>query len=76
MMERLKKHYGISFIFVVLIILLNANTLCAAVVYELERKWGGFGTEEGRFDSPKGIVVDDEDNVFVADFKNHRIQKF
>jgi DNA-binding beta-propeller fold protein YncE len=37
---------------------------------------GGKGTEDGEFDSPTGITVDGNGNVFVADTGNGRIQKF
>ena len=37
---------------------------------------GGKGTEDGEFDSPTGIAVDGNGNVFVADSGNGRIQKF
>ncbi|KKL92458.1 hypothetical protein LCGC14_1884450, partial [marine sediment metagenome] len=30
----------------------------------------------GQFDAPAGIDVDGHENVYVADFNNHRIQKF
>jgi uncharacterized protein (TIGR03663 family) len=37
--------------------------------------WGSFGTENGQFNEPWGITVD-EQYVYVADTWNHRIQKF
>ena len=37
---------------------------------------GGFGGNEGQFSDPQGLFVDSEGNVFVADTKNNRIQKF
>jgi len=37
---------------------------------------GGEGTDQGRFNGPKGIAVDPEGNYFVVDSNNHRIQKF
>jgi predicted membrane-bound mannosyltransferase/DNA-binding beta-propeller fold protein YncE len=39
------------------------------------RGWGGFGGEQGQFNEPWGIAVDDQ-FVYVADTWNHRIQKF
>jgi DNA-binding beta-propeller fold protein YncE len=39
-------------------------------------KWGAEGTGNGQFNSPFGIAVDADGNVYVADTYNHRIQKF
>ena len=38
-------------------------------------KWGSFGTGNGQFDTPRGIVIDSAGNVYVSE-DNHRIQKF
>jgi uncharacterized protein (TIGR03663 family) len=38
--------------------------------------WGDLGSLEGQFDSPKGLAIDSQGNVYVADSQNHRIQKF
>jgi DNA-binding beta-propeller fold protein YncE len=38
--------------------------------------WGEPGTSEGQLNFPKGIAVDSQGNVYVADSQNHRIQKF
>jgi glucose/arabinose dehydrogenase len=46
------------------------------------RKWGGpfglniFGPFNSWFATVTSIAIDQSDNVFVADFYNHRIQKF
>lgn len=37
---------------------------------------GGKGTEDGQFDSPTGIAIDGNGNVFVADTGNGRIEEF
>jgi len=39
-------------------------------------QWGRAGTADGEFLGPGGIAVDASGNVFVADYGNHRIQKF
>ncbi|MCL2178200.1 MAG: IPT/TIG domain-containing protein [Proteobacteria bacterium] len=33
------------------------------------------GSEAERFDQPRGIAIDRESNLYVADYNNHRIQK-
>ncbi|WP_236860144.1 6-bladed beta-propeller [Candidatus Formimonas warabiya] len=38
--------------------------------------WEGSGSGAGQFNMPFGIAADAEDNVYVADTMNHRIQKF
>jgi DNA-binding beta-propeller fold protein YncE len=46
------------------------------------RKWGGLfgmnisGSRPGWFKTATGVTVGPENNIFVADFYNHRIQKF
>jgi glucose/arabinose dehydrogenase/plastocyanin/uncharacterized protein YjiK len=40
------------------------------------RTYGEFGTNNGTFTSPKGIAVDQQGNVYVADTANNRIQVF
>jgi peptidylamidoglycolate lyase len=39
-------------------------------------EWGKKGNGEGEFDIPHGITIDKNDNVFVADRENNRIQEF
>ena len=43
---------------------------------EVERKIGHFGSELGEFSFPQGITVNSQDNLFVCDSKNKRIQVF
>jgi DNA-binding beta-propeller fold protein YncE len=44
--------------------------------YQFITKWGSLGTEPGQFDGPSGLAVDNEDNIYVTENDNHRIQKF
>jgi len=39
-------------------------------------QWGKEGVEPGEFDRPYGLAVDKDGNFYVADFGNHRVQKF
>jgi len=39
-------------------------------------QWGGKGSANGRFQNPRGIAVDKNGRVYVADTGNSRIQKF
>ena len=39
-------------------------------------KFGSNGTSDGQFSEPRGICIDPEGKVFVADHGNHRIQVF
>jgi hypothetical protein len=38
------------------------------------KSWGEPGNKPGQFDTPHSIAVDAQDNVYVADRGNHRIQ--
>ena len=38
--------------------------------------WGGYGSREGAFGDPVGVVISPGREVFVADHGNNRIQKF
>jgi DNA-binding beta-propeller fold protein YncE len=40
------------------------------------RQWGGHGREPGEFLRPRGMDIDDDDRIYVADSCNHRIQVF
>src|SRR6185369_168359 len=40
------------------------------------KSWGEPGDKPGQFDTPHSIATDAEDNIYVADRGNHRIQVF
>ena len=44
--------------------------------YSFSAQWGSPGSGSGQFNQPHGVAVDSSGNVYVADFNNHRIQKF
>jgi DNA-binding beta-propeller fold protein YncE len=43
---------------------------------ELMYSWGEPGASQGQFVAPHNIVVDEDENIYVADRENHRIQVF
>jgi DNA-binding beta-propeller fold protein YncE len=43
---------------------------------EFDREWGGAGSGPGEFDDPWGIATDPENNVYVTDTDNFRVQVF
>ena len=43
---------------------------------KLELKWGTLGTKIGQFNSPRGLSIDGQGNVYVLDVNNSFVQKF
>ena len=39
-------------------------------------QWGEAGSAEGQLNGPTGIEFDADDNLYVVDSRNHRVQKF
>jgi len=54
----------------------HGSVLPASQDYKLVDEWGGSGSADGQFLQPFGIAIDGDDNVFISDPMNHRIQKF
>jgi DNA-binding beta-propeller fold protein YncE len=55
---------------------LSAQAFAAEAPPTFVLKWGEEGTGDGQFLTPWGAAVDNRGNVYVADYENHRIQKF
>lgn len=59
--------------FFLLATLINAQSLYAQT---FSFTFGSRGTETGQFDHPFGVAVDGSGNIYVADTRNVRVQKF
>lgn len=44
--------------------------------YTLDLAFGGFGLGLGLLDTPVAVAVDDQENIYVVDQGNYRVQKF
>ena len=56
------------------------DKMCCVTIFsslgKMIKTFGKFGHKDGEFDTPRGVAVDDEDNIYVVDKGNSRIQKF
>ncbi|MDE1839193.1 MAG: hypothetical protein KGH87_04650 [Thaumarchaeota archaeon] len=64
---------SITIIFLLLIIPLAIHTANATTP---QITFGSLGPGSGQLDLPRGIAVDDFGNIYVADNRNHRVEKF
>jgi len=68
--------------FLVVILALFPLTIISSIsatngsTYEFVLKWGEPGTGDGQFNRTRGIAIDSNDNVYVGDYNNYRVQKF
>eukprot|EP01112_Ceratiomyxa_fruticulosa_P008821 TRINITY_DN2285_c0_g1_i1.p1 TRINITY_DN2285_c0_g1~~TRINITY_DN2285_c0_g1_i1.p1 ORF type:complete len:538 (+),score=123.40 TRINITY_DN2285_c0_g1_i1:1470-3083(+) len=44
--------------------------------YKVIKSFGSYGEDNDQFDSPYGVCVDSQDNIFVTDYKNQRVSVF
>lgn len=67
-----------SFISVALLlsIPLVLSTSAYSQDYEFVLEWGSQGTGDGQFNVPSAIDFDSDENAYVVDCGNHKIQKF
>jgi len=50
-------------------------TTCTSVPSNIQT-WGESGSKPGRFSGPTGVAAGPQNNVYVTDWGNHRIQRF
>ena len=55
---------------------LSNNVMVYTLRGELVHEFGWRGTDPGRFEGPLGICVDDDGLVYVAEWRNNRVQVF
>ena len=63
-------------VFVFAVLLLGSTITSSTLAADAALNFGGRGTEPGQLDEPRGVFVDADGNVFVADTRNDRVQKF
>jgi len=69
--------FFILFLSLILLTLPRQNALVASDgSATFVTSWGSDVTSNGNLKMPQGIAVDSSGNIFVADTRNHRIQKF
>ena len=57
------------------IIVAECNGNCISIFNPKGEKLRSFGSQ-GQFSTPRGVAVDDDDNILVVDAGNNRVQKF
>ena len=57
------------------IIVAECNVNCISIFNPKGEKLRSFGSQ-GQFSNPRGVAVDDDDNILVVDAGNNRVQKF
>jgi DNA-binding beta-propeller fold protein YncE len=78
---KIKKSSSPKIVSIIIVLLcslfLASNVIPAyAQTYTFATKWGSLGSGVGQFDHPEGIAIDSSGNIYVADNRNDRIQKF
>ena len=61
---------------ILFILVLMSASVTHAQTYTFITKWGSEGSGDGQFNTPLDVAVDSSDNVYVAEWDNHRVQKF
>jgi DNA-binding beta-propeller fold protein YncE len=64
------------FIVIFAFLLLGSTITNSTFAVDSSLNFGGRGTDAGQMDEPRGITVDSEGMIYVADTRNDRVQKF
>ena len=59
-----------------LLLLISLCEPVQAETYAFSLQWGGTGSANGQFERPWGIAIDGNNNVYVTQLANPRVQKF
>ncbi|HQJ88007.1 MAG TPA: PKD domain-containing protein [Methanoregulaceae archaeon] len=72
----MRPSYGAVIIALVLLVVLSVTVVSGAEEYVFVTAWGSGGTANGQFNLSYGAALDGENNVYICDFQNNRVQKF
>ena len=64
------------FIVIFAFLLLGSTVTNSTFAVDSSLNFGGRGTDAGQLDEPRGVFVDSEGMIYVADTRNDRVQKF
>jgi streptogramin lyase len=70
------KHFLVVILALFPITMIPSISATNGSTYDFVLKWGSSGTEDGQFHYPYGVAVDSNDNIYVTDVYNYRVQKF
>ena len=77
--ERMAQPGGIAFVMDGMWVVTDGSNHCVLIFDgedQLVRKFGSYGTGNGKFDRPLGVAFDTDNHLYVTDHCNHRVQKF
>ncbi len=61
---------------ILLLLLILPLAIHNAMASTPQLSFGSLGSGPGKLDTPRGMAVDDSGNIYVADNRNHRVEKF
>ena len=67
---------GLCFGILVSFILSTTHVMGQSTGFTYYTKWGSLGEADGQFHGPSGLSIDANDNIYVTDKNNNRVQIF